>query len=106
MPAIRLIVWKSASCVLTLLLLASAAAGRTNSVMIGTVTYLVTNEFGSAFRVTLDPSLVTSKLLSYASVTVFADSSSQASGAVTTPVTLLYIGGTVKRPSSSRPDCA
>jgi hypothetical protein len=39
-------------------------------------------------------------------VTVFADSTSQASGAVTTPVTLLYIGGTVKRPSSSRPDCA
>jgi hypothetical protein len=103
MPAIRLIVWKSASCVLTLLLLASAAAGRTNSVMIGTVTYVVTNEFGSAFRVTLDPSLVTAQLLSFASVTVFVDSTSRASGALTTPVTLLYIGGTVKAFQQSVP---
>jgi hypothetical protein len=40
--------------ILTLLVLTAAAAGRTNRVTIGTLTYLGTDEFGSAFRVTLD----------------------------------------------------
>jgi hypothetical protein len=90
---------KSASCLLTLLLLASAAAGRTNRVTIGTLTYLGTNEFGSAFLV--DPSAVTSQSLSFASATLFVDSTSQASGPITTPVTLLYTGGTINGPLTS-----
>jgi hypothetical protein len=92
---------KSASCLLTLLLLASASAGRTNRVTIGTLTYLGINEFGSAFRVTLDPSAVTSQSLSFASATLFVDGTSQASGPIATPVTLLYIGGTVNGPLAS-----
>ena len=50
---------------------AAAGAGRTNRVAIGTLTYLGTNEFGSAFRVALDPSALTSQSLSFASVTLF-----------------------------------
>ncbi len=92
---------KSASCLLTVLLLASAAAGRTNRVTIGTLTYLGTNEFGSAFRVTLDPSVATSQSLSFAGATLFVDGTSQASGPIATPVTLLYIGGTVNGPLAS-----
>jgi hypothetical protein len=80
---------------------AAAGAGRTNRVAIGTLTYLGTNEFGSAFRVALDPSALTSQPLSFASVTLFVDGTSQTAGAITTPVTLLYIGGTVNSPLAS-----
>ena len=61
---------KSASCLLTLLLLASASAGRTNRVTIGTLTYLGTEGVVSAFRVMLDPSAVTSQSLSFANATI------------------------------------
>jgi hypothetical protein len=81
--------------ILTLLVLTAAAAGKTNRVTIGSLTYLGTNEFGSAFRVTLDASAVTAQQLSFASATMFVKGTSQASGAISTPVTLLYIGGTV-----------
>jgi len=84
-----------------LLFFASAAAGRTHRVAIGTLTYLGTNEFGSAFRVALDPSALTSQSLSFASVTLFVDGTSQTAGPITTPVTLLYIGGTVNSPLAS-----
>lgn len=84
-----------AGCVLTLLLLASVAAAKTNHITIGTLTYLGTDQFGSAFVVTLDPSLVTTQSLSFATVTMFVDGTSQSSGPVTTPVTILFIGGTV-----------
>ena len=86
---------KIANCFLTLLLLASFAAAKTNRVTIGTLTYLGSDQFGSAFRVTLDPSLVTTQSLSFANVTMFVDGTSQGSGPVTTPVTILFIGGTV-----------
>ena len=92
---------KSASCLLTLLLLASASAGRTNRVTIGTLTYLGTEGGVSAFLVTLDPRAVTSQSLSFASATLVVDGTSQASGPITTPVTLLYIGGTVNGPLAS-----
>ena len=84
-----------AGCVLTLLLLASVAAAKTDHITIGTLTYLGTDQFGSAFVVTLDPSLVTTQSLSFATVTMFVDGTSQSSGPVTTPVTILFIGGTV-----------
>jgi hypothetical protein len=45
--------------------------------------------------VTLDPRLVTSQSLSFANVTVFVDGTSQGSGPVTSPATILFIGGTV-----------
>jgi hypothetical protein len=86
---------KIAGCLLTLLLLASVAAAKTNRVTIGTLTYLGSDQFGSAFVVALDPSLVTSQSLSFANVTMFVDGTSQGSGPVTTPVTILFIGGTV-----------
>jgi hypothetical protein len=86
---------KIAGCLLTLLLLVSVAAAKTNRATIGSLTYLGTGEFGSAFRVTLDPSLVTSQSLSFTNVTLFVDGTSQSSGRVTTPVSLLFIGGTV-----------
>ena len=86
---------KIAGYILTLLLLASVAAAKTNRVTIGTLTYLGTDQFGSAFLVTLDPSLVTSQSLSFSNVTLFVDGTSQGSGPVITPVTLLFIGGTV-----------
>lgn len=86
---------KVAGCFLTLLLLVSIAAGKTNRVTIGTLTYLGSDQFGSAFRVTLDPSLVTSQSISFANVTVFVDGTSQGSGPVTTPVAILFVGGTV-----------
>ncbi len=81
--------------ILTLVLLTAAAAAKTNRVTIGSLTYLGTNEFGSAFRVTLDASAVTAQPLSFANATMFVKGTSQSSGAITTPVTLLYIGGTV-----------
>jgi hypothetical protein len=86
---------KTAIFLLTVLLLASAALGKTNRVTIGTLTYLGTDQFGSAFVVRLDPSLLTSQSLSFSNVTLFVDGTSQSSGPVTTPVTLLFIGGTV-----------
>jgi hypothetical protein len=86
---------KIAGCLLTLFLLVSVAAAKTNRVTIGTLTYLGSDQFGSAFVVTLDPSLVTSQSLSFTNVTLFVDGTSQSSGPVTTPVSLLFIGGTV-----------
>jgi hypothetical protein len=86
---------KIAGCLLTLLLLVSIAAAKTNRVTIGKLTYLGTDQFGSAFLVSLDPSLVTSQSLSFADVTLFVDGTSQGSGPVTTPVTILFVGGTV-----------
>jgi hypothetical protein len=88
---------------LSLLFFASVAAGagRTNRVAIGTLTYLGSNQFGSAFRVALDPSSLTSRPLSFASVTLFVDGTSQTAGPIMTPVTLLYIGGTVNSPLAS-----
>ena len=97
---------KVASCLLTLLLLASVAAAKTNRVTIGTLTYLGTDQFGSAFLVRLDPSLVTSQSLSFANVTVFVDGTGQGSGPVTTPVTLLFIGGTVDGVAHPLSSCA
>jgi len=86
---------KIAGCILVLVLLASGAAAKTNRVTIGTLTYLGTDQFGSAFLVTLDPSLVTSQSLSFSNVALFVDGTTQGSGSVITPVTLLFIGGTV-----------
>src|SRR5437868_1436611 len=60
-----------------------------------TLTHLGTDQFGSPFVVTLDPSLVTTQSLSFANVTMFVDGTSQGSGPVTTPVTIPFIGGTV-----------
>ena len=73
----------------------TAAEAKTNRVIIGSLTYLGTNESGSAFRVALDPSVITSQPLSFSNVTVFVDGTSQSAGAITTPTTLLFIGGTV-----------
>jgi hypothetical protein len=84
-----------AGCLLTLFLLVSVAAAKTNRATIGSLTYLGSDQFGSAFRVTLDPSLVTSQSLSFANITMFVDGSSQGTGPITTPVTILFIGGTV-----------
>jgi hypothetical protein len=84
-----------AGCLLTLSLLVSVAAAKTNRAIIGSLTYLGSDQFGSAFRVTLDPSLVTSQSLSFANMTMFVDGTSQGTGPVTTPVTILFIGGTV-----------
>jgi hypothetical protein len=103
MSAVRVVVIarKSASWFLTLLLLASASAGKTNRVTIGTLTYLGTEGVVSAFRVMLDPSAVTSQSLSFASATLVVDGTTQASGPITTPVTLLYLGSTVNGPLAS-----
>jgi hypothetical protein len=81
-----------AGCLLTLFLLVSVAAAKTNRAIIGSLTYLGSDQFGSAFRVTLDPSLVTSQPLSFTNVTLFVDGTSQSSGPVTTPVSILFIG--------------
>jgi hypothetical protein len=70
-------------------------------VTIGSLTYLGTNEFGSAFLVTLDASAVTAQPLSFSNVTMVVDGTTQGSGAISTPVTLLYIGGTVNGPLAS-----
>jgi len=97
MPAIRLSssARTSLSTVVILLLAVTAAAAKTNRVVIGSLTYLGTNESGSAFRVALDPSMVALQPLSFSNVTVFVDGTSQSAGAITTPTTLLFIGGTV-----------
>ena len=83
------------STVVILLFAVTAAEAKTNRVIIGSLTYLGTNEAGSAFRVTLDPSAITSQPLAFSNVTVFVDGTSQSAGAITTPTTLLFIGGTV-----------
>ena len=98
MPTIRRIssLGRSKSTVailLLLLLLISPAIAKTNFVTIGTLTYLGTNQSGSAFRVTLDPRAITLQPLSFSNVTMLVEDTSQDSGAITTPVTLLYIGG-------------
>src|SRR5690242_1101960 len=95
-----------AGCLLTLLVLVSVAAAKTNRATIGTLTYLGSGEFGSAFRVTLDPSLVTSQSLSFTNVTLFVDGTSQSSGPVTTPVSILFIGGTVDGVTHPLASCA
>jgi len=82
-----------AMSVATLLLLSSLLAAKDNRVIVGTLSYLGTNQFGSVFRVTLDPKAVTSQPLSFANVTMLIDGTKQDSGAVTTPVTILYVGG-------------
>ena len=97
---------KIAGCLVTVLLLASVAAAKTNRVTVGTLTYLGSDQFGSAFLVTLDPSLVTSQSLSFANVTLFVDGTSQSSGPVTTPVSLLFIGGTVDGVVHALASCA
>jgi hypothetical protein len=97
---------KTIICVMSLLLLASAGAAKTNRLTIGTLTYLGTDQFGSAFLVRLDPSLVTSQSLSFANVTVFVDGTSQSSGPITTPVTLLFIGGSVNGVTNPLASCA
>jgi hypothetical protein len=97
---------KTAIFLLTVLLLASAALGKTNRVTIGTLTYLGTDQFGSAFVVRLDPSLLTSQSLSFSNVTLFVDGTSQSSGPVTTPVSLLFVGGTVNGVVNPLASCA
>jgi hypothetical protein len=97
---------RSASLVTILLLLTSSMAAKTNRVTIGTLTYLGTNQFGSAFRVTLDPRAVTSQPLSFANVTMLVEGTSQGSGALLTPVTLLYIGGVGSGLASCANGCA
>jgi hypothetical protein len=97
---------RSATFVAILLLLTSIVAAKTNRVTIGTLTYLGTNQFGSAFRVTLDPRIVTSQPLSFANVTMRVEGTSQDSGAIVTPVTLLYIGGVGGALASCANGCA
>ena len=86
---------KIPGCFLTLLLLVSVAAAKTNRVTVGTLTYLGTDQFGSAFVVNLDPGLFTTQSLSFANITMFVDGTTQSFGPVTTPVRILFIGGTV-----------
>ena len=95
MPTIRLnsAIGRGASIGAILLLLILPATAKTNFVTIGTLTYLGSNQFGSAFRVTLDPRAVTLQPLSFANVVMLVEDTSQGSGAITTPVTLLYLGG-------------
>jgi hypothetical protein len=97
---------KTIICLLILVLMVSAAAAKTNRLKIGTLTYLGTDQFGSAFLVRLDPSVVTAQSLSLANVTLFVDGTSQSSGPVTTPVTLLFIGGTVNGVANPLASCA
>ena len=97
---------KAVVCLVTPFLLASFAAGKSNRVTVGTLTYLGSDQFGSAFRVTLDPSLVTTQSLSLANVTLFVDGTSQSFGPVTTPVTILFVGGTVNGVPHPLASCA
>jgi hypothetical protein len=85
-PCLAVPTQKIAGCLLSLLLLVSVPAAKTNRVTIGALTYLGSDQFGSAFRVILDPSLVTSHSVSFANVMLFVDGTSQSSGPVTTPV--------------------
>jgi len=97
MPATRLgsFVRTGLYTVAILLFAVSAAAGKTNQVIIGSLTYLGTNDAGSAFRVVLDPSMIASQPLSFSDVTVYVEGTHQSAGPITTPTTLLLIGGTV-----------
>jgi hypothetical protein len=89
-----------------LLLLSSLIAAKDNRVIVGTLTYLGTNQFGSVFRVTLDPKAFTSQPLSFANVTMLVEGTKQDSGPVITPVTILYVGGEGSALASCANGCA
>jgi hypothetical protein len=87
---------------LLVLLCGVTSAGWANSVAIGQLQYLGTNAQSiSAFRVILDPTGVTSTQLNFANVTLALKGSSQSAGAITTPTTLLFLGG----PGQALPSC-
>jgi len=81
---------------LTLLMMVGCVtcAAWANSITIGQLQYLGTNPEGiSAFKVIVDPTGVTSTQLSLANLTVSLKGISQSTGAITTPITLLFVGG-------------
>jgi hypothetical protein len=89
---------------LTLLVLVCGATGAAwgNSVTIGQLQYLGTNaQSVSAFKVILDPAGVFSSQLNLFNLSLSERDASQSTGAITTPTTLLFIGG----PGQALPSC-
>lgn len=73
-----------------------------NSITIGHLQYLGTNpQRISAFKVTLDPTGVTSMQFGLSNLTLSVNGVSQSAGAITTPTTLLFVGG----PDRALPSC-
>jgi hypothetical protein len=80
---------------LALLLMVGGAtsAASANSITIGQLQYLGTNaQMISAFKVILDPTGVTSTQLNLFNLTLSVNGSSQSTGPITTPTTLLFVG--------------
>jgi PEP-CTERM motif len=89
---------------LALVVIIGSATGAAwaNSITIGQLQYLGTNpQRISAFKVTLDPTGVTSMQLSLFNLTLSVNGVSQSAGALTTPTTLLFVGG----PDQALPSC-
>jgi hypothetical protein len=81
---------------LALLIMVAGTTGAAwaNSITIGRLQYLGTNPQGvSAFKAILDPTGVTSTQLSIFNLTLSVNGSSQSTGPITTPTTLLFVGG-------------
>lgn len=89
---------------LALLLMVAGTTGTAwaNSITIGQLQYLGTNLQGvSAFKVILDPTGMTSMQLGLSNLTLSVNEASQSAGALTTPTTLLFVGG----PDRALPSC-
>lgn len=89
---------------LALLVLIGASTGVAwaNSITIGQLQYLGTNTQAiSAFKVILDPTGVTSTQLTLLNLTLSVNGASQSTGPITTPTTLLFVGG----PDHLLPSC-
>jgi hypothetical protein len=82
---------------LALLLMVGGATtvASANSITIGQLQYLGTNaQAASAFKVILDPTGVIGMQLNLLNLTLSVNGSSQGTGPITTPTTLLFVGGT------------
>jgi hypothetical protein len=89
---------------LTVLVLVCSAtsAAWANSITIGQLEYLGTNaQEVSAFKVIVDPTGVTGTQLNLTNLTLSVKGISQSTGAITTPTTLLFVGG----PGQVLPSC-
>jgi len=70
-----------------------AGLAHADSITIGEIQFLGTEQGVSAFKVTLDTTGVTAGPLTFTDIFVSVQGSSQDTGSITTPVTFLFLGG-------------
>jgi PEP-CTERM motif-containing protein len=83
-----------ASLLVVFLAMAASTAALANSITIGQLQFLGTNPQGvSAFKVILDTSGVTASPLTLQNLTLIENRSAQDTGTITSPITILFLGG-------------